>query len=38
MQPVMQVEPAIGMALYSVRVILHGRERDVWEMKGEFLD
>jgi pyruvate dehydrogenase (quinone) len=38
MQPVMQVEPANGMALYSARVILHDRERDVWEMKGEFLD
>ena len=28
-------EPAIGMALYSARVILHGRGGDVWEMVRE---
>ena len=31
----MQVEPAIGMALYSARAILHGRGGDVWEMMRE---
>ena len=31
----MQVEPAIGMALYSARAILHGRGGDVWEMAKE---
>jgi hypothetical protein len=28
-------EPAIGMALYSARAILHGRGGDVWEMAKE---
>jgi hypothetical protein len=28
-------EPAIGMALYSARAILHGRGGDVWEMVKE---
>jgi hypothetical protein len=36
MPPFMQVEPAIGMALYSARAILHGRGGDFWEMEGEF--
>jgi pyruvate dehydrogenase (quinone) len=31
----MAVEPAIGMALYSTRAILHGRGGDVWEMVKE---
>src|SRR6266850_178869 len=35
MPPFMQVEPAIGMALYSARAILHGRRGDVWEMAKE---
>jgi len=33
--PFMAVEPAIGMALYSARAILHGRGGDVWEMVKE---
>ncbi|MEH2471821.1 hypothetical protein V1281_006992 [Nitrobacteraceae bacterium AZCC 2161] len=38
MPPFMQAEPAIGMAHYSNRAILHGRGGDVWEMvKGNFL-
>ncbi|WFU45720.1 thiamine pyrophosphate-dependent enzyme (plasmid) [Bradyrhizobium sp. CB82] len=35
MPPFMQVEPAVGMALYSVRAVLHGRGNDVWEMVKE---
>jgi len=35
MPPFMQVEPTIGMALYSARAILHGRGGDVWEMAKE---
>jgi pyruvate dehydrogenase (quinone) len=35
MPPFMQAEPAIGMALYSARAILHGRGGDVWEMVKE---
>jgi pyruvate dehydrogenase (quinone) len=35
MPPFMQAEPAIGMALYSTRAILHGRRGDVWEMVRE---
>ena len=35
MPPFTQVEPAIGMALYSARAILHGRGGDVWEMVKE---
>jgi pyruvate dehydrogenase (quinone) len=35
MPPFMQVEPTIGMALYSARAILHGRGGDVWEMVRE---
>jgi pyruvate dehydrogenase (quinone) len=35
MPPFMAVEPAIGMALYSTRAILHGRGGDVWEMVKE---
>jgi pyruvate dehydrogenase (quinone) len=35
MPPFTQVEPAIGMALYSTRAILHGRGGDVWEMAKE---
>jgi thiamine pyrophosphate-dependent acetolactate synthase large subunit-like protein len=35
MPPFMQVEPAVGMALYSARAILHGRGGDVWEMVRE---
>ena len=33
--PFMAVEPAVGMALYSTRAILHGRGGDVWEMVKE---
>jgi pyruvate dehydrogenase (quinone) len=35
MPPFTQVEPAIGMALYSARAVLHGRGGDVWEMVKE---
>jgi len=35
MPPFTQIEPAIGMALYSTRAILHGRGGDVWEMAKE---
>ena len=35
MPPFTQIEPAIGMALYSTRAILHGRGGDVWEMVKE---
>jgi len=35
MPPFVQVEPAIGMALYSARAVLHGRGGDVWEMVKE---
>jgi pyruvate dehydrogenase (quinone) len=35
MPPFMAVEPAIGMALYSTRAVLHGRGGDVWEMVRE---
>jgi pyruvate dehydrogenase (quinone) len=35
MPPFMQVQPAIGMALYTTRAVLHGRGGDVWEMVKE---
>jgi pyruvate dehydrogenase (quinone) len=35
MPPFTQVEPAIGMALYATRAVLHGRGGDVWEMVKE---
>ena len=35
MPPFSAVEPAIGMALYSTRAVLHGRGGDVWEMVKE---
>ncbi|UPK07173.1 thiamine pyrophosphate-dependent enzyme [Bradyrhizobium sp. 170] len=35
MPPFMTVEPAVGMALYSARAVLHGRGDDVWEMVKE---
>jgi pyruvate dehydrogenase (quinone) len=35
MPPFTAVEPAIGMALYSTRAVLHGRGGDVWEMVKE---
>jgi pyruvate dehydrogenase (quinone) len=35
MPPFTQVEPAIGMALYTTRAVLHGRGGDVWEMVKE---
>jgi pyruvate dehydrogenase (quinone) len=35
MPPFTAVEPAIGMALYTTRAILHGRGGDVWEMVKE---
>jgi pyruvate dehydrogenase (quinone) len=35
MPPFTQIEPAIGMALYSTRAVLHGRGGDVWEMVKE---
>jgi pyruvate dehydrogenase (quinone) len=35
MPPFMAAEPAVGMALYSTRAILHGRGGDVWEMVKE---
>lgn len=35
MPPFTAVEPAIGMALYTTRAVLHGRGGDVWEMVKE---
>jgi len=35
MPPFTAVEPAVAMALYSTRAILHGRGGDVWEMVKE---
>jgi hypothetical protein len=35
MPPFTALEPAIGMALYTTRAILHGRGGDVWEMVKE---
>ena len=36
--PFIQAGPAVGMALYSARAILHGQGSDVWEMvKDNFL-
>jgi pyruvate dehydrogenase (quinone) len=35
MPPFSAVEPAIGMALYTTRAVLHGRAGDVWEMVKE---
>ena len=35
MPPFTAVEPAVGMALYSARAVLHGRGDDVWEMVKE---
>lgn len=35
MPPFTAVEPAIGMALYTTRAVLHGRGGDVWEMVRE---
>jgi pyruvate dehydrogenase (quinone) len=35
MPPFTQVEPAIGMALYTARAVLHGRGGDVWEIVKE---
>jgi pyruvate dehydrogenase (quinone) len=35
MPPFTTVEPAIGMALYTTRAVLHGRGGDVWEMVKE---
>jgi pyruvate dehydrogenase (quinone) len=35
MPPFMAAEPAVAMALYSTRAVLHGRGGDVWEMVKE---
>jgi pyruvate dehydrogenase (quinone) len=35
MPPFVAVEPAIAMALYTTRAVLHGRAGDVWEMVKE---
>jgi pyruvate dehydrogenase (quinone) len=35
MPPFVAVEPAIAMALYTTRAVLHGRGGDVWEMVKE---
>jgi len=35
MPPFIALEPAIGMALYTTKAILHGRGGDVWEMVRE---
>jgi pyruvate dehydrogenase (quinone) len=35
MPPFVEVAPAVGMALYSTRAVLHGRGGDVWEMVKE---
>ncbi|WP_352578403.1 thiamine pyrophosphate-dependent enzyme [Mesorhizobium sp. M0019] len=35
MPPFMAAAPAVGMALYSARAVLHGRGGDVWEMVRE---
>ena len=32
MPPFSQVKPAVGMALYAAKAVLHGRGGDVWEM------
>ncbi|MGB9154441.1 MAG: thiamine pyrophosphate-dependent enzyme [Alphaproteobacteria bacterium] len=35
MPPFIALEPAIGMALYTTKAILHGKGGDVWEMARE---
>jgi pyruvate dehydrogenase (quinone) len=35
MPPFVAVEPAVAMALYTTRAVLHGRGGDVWEMVKE---
>lgn len=35
MPPFVAAEPAIGMALYATKAVLHGRGGDVWEMVRE---
>ena len=35
MPPFIAFEPAIGMALYTAKAILHGKGGDVWEMVRE---
>lgn len=35
MPPFIEVEPAVGMALYTARAILHGQGGDIWEMTRE---
>jgi pyruvate dehydrogenase (quinone) len=35
MPPFVPVEPAVAMALYTTRAVLHGRGGDVWEMVKE---
>lgn len=35
MPPFIAVEPAIGMALYMTKAVLHGKAADVWEMVKE---
>jgi pyruvate dehydrogenase (quinone) len=32
MPPFTQAKPAVGMALYAAKAVLHGRGGDVWEM------
>ncbi|MGA7808491.1 thiamine pyrophosphate-dependent enzyme [Bradyrhizobium sp.] len=35
MPPFIAAEPAVGMALYAMRAVLHGRGGEVWEMARE---
>jgi pyruvate dehydrogenase (quinone) len=35
MPPFIAMEPAIGMALYTAKAVLHGKGGDVWEMVRE---
>lgn len=35
MPPVVEFEPAAGMALYTMRAVLHGRGGEIWEMVKE---
>ncbi|CCE10548.1 pyruvate dehydrogenase (pyruvate oxidase), thiamin-dependent, FAD-binding [Bradyrhizobium sp. STM 3843] len=35
MPPTIEFEPAVGMALYAARAVLHGRGGEIWEMAKE---
>ena len=37
MPPHIEAGPVVGMALYSAKAVLAGRERDVWELVTENL-